>query len=178
MSIRDLRQDRSSWFILEERARALATQKVAVAMVPGEEMLYFRLGDDQYAVPAQSVREVQPLGQFTTLPATPAHIVGLVNIRGRLLTALDLRPLLNLPLAPPATTAQLIILATNDGDIGFLADAVIAVERSDGHLAPVPSATAGRGVMWVRGVDRHMHLLIDPALLFTDPRLIVTSAVG
>ncbi|MFL5803252.1 MAG: chemotaxis protein CheW [Roseiflexaceae bacterium] len=176
MNIHDLRHDPVAWRILQERARALAAQETTAATAEGEEILFFQLGDGRYGLPAPSIREVQPLGAWTALPATPPFVVGLVNIRGRLLAALDIRPLLDLPPAPPQATAQLIILAANGGDVGLLADTVLAVGRGDGHLMPVPSATTGRGVAWVRGVDRHMHVLLDPAALLADPRLIVNVA--
>jgi len=176
MHINDLRLDPVAWPTLEERARVLATKEASAAAAQSEEILFFQLGDGQYGLPASSIREVQPLGAWTPLPGTPPFVIGLVNVRGRLLAALDLCPLLDLPPTPPQATAQLIVLAANGGDVGLLADTVIAVGRSDGQLMPVPSAMAGHGAAWVRGVDRHMHVLLDPASLLADPRLIVNDA--
>jgi purine-binding chemotaxis protein CheW len=176
MDMKQLRADPVAWPVLAERARALATQETAAAMATGEELLIFRLGDGGYSLPACAVREVQPLGDITPLPATPPFVVGLVNVRGRLLAALDIRPLLDSPPAAPRPGAFLLIVVANGMEVGLLADAVIEVRRDTDALAPAPSTTAGRSVAWVRGVDRQLNLRLDPAALLADPRLIVTGA--
>jgi purine-binding chemotaxis protein CheW len=175
VDIRTLRDDPAAWRILEERARALMAQEHAATAELGEELLTFRLGDDEYSVPAHYVREVQPLGEITPLPFTPAFLAGLVNVRGRLLAVLDLRPLLDMPEAPIQSQAFLLVLTADGREVGLLADAVIEVRRSDEQLAPVLS-TAGRGVAWIRGVDRRLSLLLDPPALLADPRLAINGA--
>ena len=176
MNLKHLRDDPAAWLVLEERARALMAPESAAATELGEEILTFRLGDGEYSVPAQYVREVQALGDVTPLPFTPAFVVGLVNLRGRLLTALDIRPLLDMAEAPPSSQAFLLILTVNGIEVGLMADAVVEVRRSDEQLAPVLSTMAGRGVGWVRGVDRRLCLLLDPPTLLADPRLAVNGA--
>jgi purine-binding chemotaxis protein CheW len=176
VNLKHLRENPALWSILEERARALLAQENTAEIELGEEILMFRLGDGEYSVPARYVREVQMLGDVTPLPFTPAFCVGLVNIRGRLLTALDIRPLLDMPAAPPQPQAFLLVLAANGIEVGLLADAVIEVRRSDDQLSPVLSSAAGRGVGWVRGVDRRLSLLLDPPALLADPRLAVNGA--
>jgi purine-binding chemotaxis protein CheW len=176
VDIRTLRDDPAAWRILEERARALMAQERAVASELGEEILTFRLGDGEYSVPAQYVREVLALGDVTPLPFTPTFVVGLVNLRGRLLTALDIRPLLDMAEAQPSSQAFLLVLTVNGTEVGLLADAVVEVRRSDEQLAPVLSTIAGRGVGWVRGVDRRLSLLLDPPALLADPRLAASGA--
>jgi purine-binding chemotaxis protein CheW len=176
VDLRTLRDDPVAWRILEERARALMVQEHAVDTELGEEILIFRLGDGDYSVPAQYVREVQLLGEVTPLPFTPAFLVGLVNVRGRLLAALDIRPLLDMPEAPPQQQAFLLVLTANGVEVGLLADAVVEVRRGEGQLSPVPSSAAGRGVAWVRGVDRRLSLLLDPPALLSDPRLAINGA--
>jgi purine-binding chemotaxis protein CheW len=175
VDIRNLRADPATCRILEERARALMVQESAVETDLGEELLTFCLGDGEYSVPAQYVREVQMLGDVTPLPFTPSFVVGLVNVRGRLLAALDIRPLLDMPEAPFQPQSFLLVLTANGLEVGLLADAVVEVRRGDNQLAPVLSTAAGRGVAWVRGVDRRLNLLLDPPALLADPRLIVNG---
>jgi purine-binding chemotaxis protein CheW len=178
MTISELRDDPTTRHILEERARALAIKETAIAMTPGDELVIFRLGDGAYSLPAQFIRQVHLLGDVTPLPATPAFVVGLVNIRGRLLAALDIRPLLDIPTAPLQPGAFLLALQANGMEIGLVADTVLEVRRSASDLAPSPSTAAGRGISWVRGVDQHLNLLLDPVLLVSDPRLSVNIATN
>jgi purine-binding chemotaxis protein CheW len=176
MDIRHFRDNPADWRILEERARALAAQDDIADETLGEEVLMFRLGDGRYSLPARCVREVYPLGGYTPLPSTPPFVVGLVNVRGRLLAALDIRPLLDLAPAPAGANAFLLIVSAGGMETGLLADLVVEVRHGDAELAPALSATAGRPVVWIKGVDRELNLALDPELLLADPRLIVNHS--
>lgn len=176
MDLQQLRDDAAAWKVLEERARDLALQDVASADVLGEEVLIFRLGDGGYSLPARSVHEVQPFENYTPLPAVPSFVIGLVNIRGRLLSAIDIRPLLDIAVRPPDAAAFLLIVGAAGMEVGLLADSVTEVAQGDAELAPALSTTAGRGVAWIQGVDRHHNLVLDPNSLLTDPRLLVNTS--
>ncbi len=175
MDIRQLREDPAIWQVLEERAQILAQQEVDEHEGQQEEVLTFRLGDGGYSMPARFVQEVQPLSRCTPLPSTPPFVVGLVNVRGKILTALDIRPLLEIATTTPKSQAFLLIVSANGAQVGLLADMVVEVRYSDTTLAPALSTTAGRGVSWIRGVDQEMNLLIDPPLLLGDPRIFIND---
>jgi purine-binding chemotaxis protein CheW len=175
IDLRRLQEDPAAWSVLVERARALAIQEDIAVGETGAATLTFRLGGSSYSLPAGAVREVQPFGLCTPLPAVPPFVLGLVNVRGRLITAIDLRPLMGLPAAAPAPSALLLIAAVGGNEIGLLTDGVVAVSGQASELSPAPSATAGRGVAWVRGVDADLSLHLDPELLFADPALLVNA---
>jgi purine-binding chemotaxis protein CheW len=176
MELKQLRSDPVAWGILEERARALMVQDVTAEGDQGEEFLAFRIDASSYSIPARFVREVQPLGDCTPLPHTPAFVAGLVNVRGRLIAVLDIRPLLDMPQAALRPNAFLLILSVQGMDVGLLADEIIEVRRSADVLMPVLATTADRGAAWARGVDRNLNLVLDPLALLADPRLIVNSS--
>lgn len=173
-----LYDDPAAHKILEERARLLAAQEHVDDEALGEEIIVFSLGGGQYAMPARSITSVQLLEDYTPLPSTPPCIIGLVNLRGRLLTALDISPLLDLPKVIPGPGALLLIVAAGSVEVGLLADAVIEVRRAEGSLTPTLAATAGRGTPWMRGVDQQLVFMLDPQLLLADPRLIVNYSYG
>lgn len=162
--------------ILQERARALAHVNTQAATAHREEIVLFRLGNAGYGIPARFVREIQPLQNYTPLVSTPPFIVGLVNVRGKLVTALDVRPLLNLPPAPMAAQALLMLVNVQDVSVGIVADAVLEVRHGDPELSPALSAGTGRTAVWVRGVDQQLNVILDPAGLLRDSRLIVNDA--
>lgn len=145
MEMRQFFTDPTLRQILAERARALASSDTTVDTDPGEQMLTFRLGQDTYALPVTCVREAQLLGSFTRLPSVPPWIVGLVNVRGRLLTVLDIRPLLDIASTPPAATAFLLIVTAHGMEVGLLVDTVIEICHIGHELTPTPATTAGRG---------------------------------
>ena len=84
--------------ILRERALALAAE-------PGEtqtladsiEVVEFLLAHERYAVESSYVREVYPLENLTPLPCTPGFVLGIVNLRGEILSVIDLKKFFDLP---------------------------------------------------------------------------------
>jgi purine-binding chemotaxis protein CheW len=178
MKLHELRADEHTWHILEERARDLATQiKEETIVDQGEEVLIFRLGEGTYSISAHYIREVYPTRQITCLPATPAFIIGLVNVRGKILTALDIRPLLDIKQDTIVENPFLIIVSINGVDIALLADTVLEVQQAAHDITPALSAVAGRGIAWVRGLDHNLNLLIDLPEMMADPRVIVNDEV-
>jgi purine-binding chemotaxis protein CheW len=175
MELRQLRDDPAVWNILEARARALAHQEADGDALLGEETVIFRLGAGRYGVSARLVREVQPLAGYTPLPGTPPFVLGLINLRGRLLAALDIRPLLGSTANSPSSGAALLIVSAGGIEVGLLADEVIEIRRCDSQLSPALSSAEGQVVAWVRGIDSGLTLLLDLALLLADPRLVVNE---
>jgi purine-binding chemotaxis protein CheW len=175
MSLEALRDTPDIWKQLEERAAALAHQQIEFDGDQGEEVIAFRLGESGFCVPAQYVREVQPLITWTPLPTTPSFVFGLVNVRGKILSALDVRPLLDMKQTAAKNNAFLLIISAHGTEIGLLADSVDEVRRGDRELSPTLSAVAGHGVPWVLGLDQSLNLVIDPPQLFADPRVIVND---
>jgi purine-binding chemotaxis protein CheW len=101
--------------------------------------------------------------------------VGLVNVRGRLIAAVDLRPLLGLPAQALTADSRLLIVADNTSELGLVADTVVAIHRSSTELSPAPPDASGRSVVWVRGVDEELSIHLDPGLLLADPALLVNA---
>jgi len=93
-----------------------------------EAYVCFGLGDAKYAVPMNRVREVSLVGEVTSVPQAPVHIVGLVNLRGAILPAIDLRARLGLPMEEHssrcAKEARILVAAIGDQLCGLLVDRV------------------------------------------------------
>jgi len=172
MAMKDLRDDPIISGILDARARELALEETTAAAELGEELLTFRLGDDGYSISARFVHEVQPLIGWTPLPSTPPCIVGLVNVRGRLLAALDIRPLLDIAWTPPQTGAFLVIASASGMEMALLADHIVEVRNGDANPAAALATNIRRGSAWIRGVDRDLKLHLDPEALLADPLLL------
>jgi purine-binding chemotaxis protein CheW len=176
MNLRALREDPAVWKVLEARAAVLAQPGTTADTDLGEEILKFRLGDECYGISAHLVREVQALGSYTPLPGTPLFVLGLINLRGRLLAALDLRPLLGLSVSAPRAGAMLLIVGASGLEVGLLADEVVDIRHAGTDLSPTLASADGRAVAWVRGIDSDLTALIDLTLLLADARLIVNDA--
>ena len=58
--------------------------------VPVRRLVLFRLGDRLYGIDLETVREILPVRRATRVPGAPAYVAGLVNVRGTIVTVLDL----------------------------------------------------------------------------------------
>ena len=98
-------------------------------------LLTFALGEESYAVAIRGIREVVRLGSFTRVPNVPDFIVGIVNLRGEIVSILDLRYFLGM--SSPALSyrdaagqesagdqAMIILVETKGALVGLLVDAI------------------------------------------------------
>jgi purine-binding chemotaxis protein CheW len=165
--------------ILRDRAQALA-RPPAAAPAAGTllELLEFRLAQERYAVETKYVREIHPLKDLTPLPCTPPFVLGIVNVRGRILPVLDLKKFFDLP-EPGLTDLHRVILVRGHGlELGLLADATVGV-----HSIPVeslqPSLPTLTGIRadYLKGVTAGRLVVLDLARILTDPKIIVHDEV-
>lgn len=90
----------------------------------GVDLLSFRLADQEYCLEVTSVREIRGWTRATPLPHAPAHVQGVINLRGTVLPVIDLS--LRLGMSPIAQTERSVIIVVQDrgSNLGLLVDAV------------------------------------------------------
>lgn len=106
--------------------------------------LTFALGDEKFAITVDSVQEVVELELVTKVPNAPPYMLGIINLRGRVLPLLDLRMKLGLPKAEITKKSRIMVLDLEVSDdknlqIGTLVDVareVITLTPSDILDAP------------------------------------------
>lgn len=139
-------------------ALALAPDLPAPAAVPVaiDEFLTFRLGDEEYAVDIRRVREVVKSPPVTEVPRAPAHVLGVVTVRGEVIAVFDPRRRLGLPGDPPPEgQARIVIVDSGEGGCGLLVDAVSSVVRLPrGSVEPCPQGIAGAAADCLAGIGR------------------------
>lgn len=115
----------------------------------------FRLHDLLFAVDAPEVLEVLPGARVTPVPLSPPEVAGLVNVRGQVVTALDLRRRLGLPAAVPGATRMTVLVRSESELMAFLVDEignVVRVREEEREAPPVHLDAALRSL--VPGVYR------------------------
>ena len=163
------------------RARAVALARPPDAAPSAETMLdvlEFRLAQERYAIESRYVREVCPLKDLTPLPCTPPFVLGIVNVRGRILPVLDLKKLFDLPEEGLTDLHRIIVLEGHDMVLGLLADATVGVRSipADSLQPSLPTLTGIRGE-YLKGVTAERLVVLDVGRILADPRIIVHEEV-
>lgn len=160
--------------VLRERAKTLA--RAPQREQPGErlEVLEFLLAHERYAVDSSFVREVCPLRELTSLPGTPAFVLGVVNIRGQIVSVVNLKTFFDLPERGLTDFNKIVILTDGAMEFGVLVDAVVDVHRIalPDIQPPLPTLTGIRQ-HYLRGVTAQRLVILDAARILADPAMVV-----
>lgn len=163
--------------VLAERARELA-RPLASAMPreSGLEVVEFMLADERYAFEAKCVREVRPLRRLTPLPCTPAHVLGIVNLRGQILSVIDIRRFFGLPRRGLVELDRMIVLQGGGMEFGVHADAVLGTRTvPEASLQPTLATFSGIREAYLRGVTADGLVVLDATRLLADESLVVRA---
>ena len=93
------------------------------------EYVSFSLAGEAYAVPIAHIAEILKPLPITPVPRAPRVVIGVMTVRGRLVTVFDLRRRLRLPESPLDQRSRILITDTGDERIGLLVDEVMQVHR-------------------------------------------------
>lgn len=167
--------NRANSEILLERARILAKPlEKEEKMGEGVEVLSFMLNGERYCVSMEYVREVTQLRHLTSLPGTPDFILGIISIRGRVISVTDLRVFFDLPRKGLSDYNKIIVLSGEGMEFAVLADQVDGVSWQNlSHLTPPPDTIRGIGKEFLIGVFPGPLILINSRVILTHPKLIV-----
>ena len=165
--------------ILRERAQILAREPgKAVAGDQFIEVVEFVLAFESYAIETRYVREVEPLDNLTPLPGTPAFVLGIVNVRGEILSVIDLGKFFELPEQGLTDLNKVIVLESENMLFGILADAVAGVRRIPvGDIQPSLPTLTGIREAYLRGVTPGRTAILDAEKLLTDASIVVQERV-
>jgi purine-binding chemotaxis protein CheW len=166
--------------ILRERAQSLAREPGnAEAGDEHIEVIEFVLAFENYAIETRYVREVEPLDNLTPLPCTPAFVLGIVNIRGEILSVIDLRKFFELPETGLTDLNKVIVLESENMLFGILADAVAGVRRIPvADIQPSLPTLTGIREAYLKGVTPGRTVILDAEKLLTDESIVVQERVS
>jgi len=134
----------------------------------------FLLAREIYAMELTCIREVYPLREFTPLPCTPAFITGIMNIRGRIVSIVDLKKLFDLPEKEITNLSRVIILSSDHMEFGILADAVSGVRNIPlNTVQPSLPTLTGIREQYLRGVTGDRVVILDGEKILADPDMVV-----
>jgi purine-binding chemotaxis protein CheW len=137
------------------------------------EYLAFRLADEEYAIDILNVREIRAAEAVTRIAQAPAHVRGVINLRGTIVPITDLRILFGMPCAEREANTVVIILNIDGAYTGVAVDAVVdVVALAAEEVKPAPQFHAAIDASFIRGIaplEGRMLIVADMASLLAPP---------
>jgi purine-binding chemotaxis protein CheW len=165
--------------ILEARAKVLACPPVDEKGAAGRfDTVRFSLAGEEYALATNSVRVVVPLKDLAPIPCTPAFVMGLMNVRGQLVTVINIGDLFGLNRQAISESSKVIIVHAGGSECGIVADAVLGIVpvKADELQITVPTFEGIRQEL-TRGVTPDGLIVLDALKLLAHPAIIVREEV-
>ncbi|HEV2895102.1 MAG TPA: chemotaxis protein CheW [Actinomycetota bacterium] len=141
-------------------------------------MILLRAEGREYALPLGCVVEVVRMAALIPAPGAPVHVLGLLDLRGRVVPVLDLRTCLGLPTATPGLSTPICVAEDGGRAFGLVADAVTDVSPLSGPVERVEVTPAGGPVAGVTHVGGRLVSVLDPGRLAGVARSAVPGAAG
>jgi purine-binding chemotaxis protein CheW len=119
------------------------------------EYLAFVLAGETYAVQIAHIAEILLLPPITEVPRAPATILGVISVRGKLVTVVSLRRRLSLPESVPDRKSRVLLADLGKGEqLGLLVDEVQQVWRLAADEIEAPSVLGGDPAAHIAGIGR------------------------
>ena len=124
-------------------------------MASSEQFCTFFLDGHFFGVPVQKVQEVIRYQEMTRVPLVPQVVRGLINLRGQIVTAVDLRRRLGMNERPANQLPMNVVVRTDDGALSLLVDEIgDVIEVEDKTFEQPPETLQGMARELIRGVHK------------------------
>ncbi|MFA7552873.1 MAG: chemotaxis protein CheW [Spongiibacteraceae bacterium] len=132
----------------------------------------FRLAGETYGINVMQVQEVLRYTEIAPVPGAPAYVLGIINLRGNVVTVIDTRHRFALPDAEVTDQTRIVIIETDNHVVGILADAVAEVvylRQSEIETTPnVGNDESSRFIQGVCNKNNELLILVELDKLLTD----------
>ena len=132
----------------------------------------FQLEKEIYGVNVMQVREVLRYSDIAPVPGAPSYVLGIINLRGNVVTVIDTRMRFGLPSAEVTDNTRIMIIESDKQVIGILVDSVAeVVDLNTADIDDTPNVGTEESAKFIRGVcnrNDDLLILIDLNKLLTD----------
>ncbi len=139
---------------------------------PVTQWVTFRLEDETYGVNVMQVQEVLRMTEIAPVPGAPSYVLGIINLRGNVVTVMDTRSRFALPPHEADDSTRIVIIEAEDQVVGIMVDSVAEVvylKESEIEVAPnVGNEESSRYIQGVANRDDGLLILVDLDKLLTD----------
>lgn len=141
-----------------------------------EQFMTFRCCNEIYGISLDSVNEIIGLQQFTSIPETEDYIMGLINLRGKIIPVIDVRIRFGQEPLEYNDRTSVIVIQVKETIIGLIVDGIEGVaDIATKDILPPPSVSnlkvqSRKYVFGIGRVGSEVKLLLDPDKLIHDQK--------
>lgn len=142
-----------------------------------EQFVIFRLDNDSYGIPVESVQEIVRVpDQLTVVPRAPLFVEGVINLRGEVLPVIDQRKRFGLEPTERSDRQRIVVLKARGTLLGFIVDSVAEVRKIPVSLiGPAPALSPEQRELIRRvanlGEERGIILLLEAERMVSKPEM-------
>ncbi len=147
----------------------------AVESVAGDEIIQlvtFKLKDETYGINVMQVQEVLRISEIAPVPGAPEYVLGIINLRGNVVTVVDTRTRFGLPTAEVDDASRIVIIESEEQVVGILVDSVaevVELRQSEIDSAPnIGNEDSSRYIQGVASNDENLLIVVDLNKLLTE----------
>ena len=142
----------------------------------------FQLEQETYGINVMQVQEVLRYSEIAPVPGAPNYVLGIINLRGNVVTVIDTRLRFGLPQTEVTDSTRIVIIESDKPVIGILVDSVAEVvylKKSEIDTAPnVGTDESSRFIQGVSNRDDELLILVDLDKMLTDDEWDEISRLG
>lgn len=150
----------------------MSTTAARNAEDPVLQWVTFRLEGETYGINVMQVQEVLRYTEIAPVPGAPAYVLGIINLRGNVVTVIDTRNRFGLAAAEITDNTRIVIIEADKHVVGILVDAVAeVVYLRQSEIETAPNVGNEESAKFIQGVchkNNELLILVDLDKLLTD----------
>lgn len=132
----------------------------------------FRLDNETYGINVMQVQEVLRYTEIAPVPGAPAYVLGIINLRGNVVTVIDTRQRFGLGSAPITDNTRIVIIEADKQVVGILVDSVAeVVYLRQSEIETAPNVGTDESAKFIQGVcnkNDELLILVDLEKMMTE----------
>ena len=132
----------------------------------------YRLGDETYGINVMQVQEVLRHTEIAPVPGAPSYVLGIINLRGNVVTVIDTRQRFGLSPAPITDNTRIVIIEADKQVVGILVDSVAeVVYLRQSEIETAPNVGTDESAKFIQGVcnkNNELLILVDLEKMMTE----------
>ncbi len=151
-----------------------ATASKSTNMNTGDALRWvtFRLENEKYGINVMQVQEVLRITEIAPVPGAPSYVLGIINLRGNVVTVIDTRSRFGLPSVENDDSSRVVIIESEEQVVGILVDSVAeVVDLDSSDIETAPNVGTDESAKFIQGVASHdseLLILVDLNKLLSD----------